>query len=86
MVNTQPTTAQALNALSEMTTTEANQLPEGLTFIQLRNLLEAVEAAEYVLSKLRRATEQHIGWLEEAGEETPPTLELTLLPDYRPAA
>lgn len=80
------TTAQALSHLEELTTQEAAQLPQGLTYIQLRNLLESLEAAQYILGKLHRATEQHMGWLEEAGEESPLPLELPALPDYRPAA
>lgn len=71
MYNTQatPTVHQALSALEELSTTEAQQLPEGLTFVQLRNLREQLEAAQYILAKLHRATEQHMGWLEEAQEQ-----------------
>jgi hypothetical protein len=88
MYNTQTTitTAQALSHLEELTTQEAAQLPEGLSFIQLQNLLEAIEGAEFILARLKRATEQNIGWLEEAEEETPPTIELPLFPDNHPAA
>ncbi|MDX2005593.1 MAG: hypothetical protein SFU83_09980 [Meiothermus sp.] len=80
------TTAQALSHLEELTSKEAQELPEGLSLIQLRNLLESIEAAQYTLNRLHRATEQNIGWLEESEGETPNTIELPLLPDYPPAA
>ncbi|MDX2007193.1 MAG: hypothetical protein SFU83_18290 [Meiothermus sp.] len=82
---TKVTTAQALNHLAEMTSKEAAELPEGLTFAQLRNLLEALEGAEFIVARLKRAAELHMSYIEEAGEDYSP-LVLELPSDFVPAA
>ncbi|MDX2004880.1 MAG: hypothetical protein SFU83_06345 [Meiothermus sp.] len=81
---TRITTAQALNHLAEMTAKEAADLPEGLSLAQLRNLMEALEGAEYIVARLKRATDQQIAYHIEGEDYSPMVLELP--EDFRPAA